>query len=324
MPDTLIKNEIAKVKRKICLQFLVGMLIVLSAFTLYYFYIDLKPINYFIAVFLATHLFFVFVPLLLPYETFKPLIPVYLIFLAIYLYFDILYFWLFQQITVFLWSIIFPVALTLFFEKKKVIIWNISILLLFCTVFIVAPFIPEESFSIPTKGQLSIINIMTVILSVCFILFFSYYNYKLEQIQESLSNEYEPEEEKYLSESENRKFDDLYTGILQYFSNKKPYCNPDFTIVELAKDLDTNVKYIARVIKIKENVNFNIFLNKYRINLVKEKIAQNDHNKYTLSYIYNICGFRHQSTFNKVFKEIEGVTPSEYINSRKNLYIKKT
>jgi len=316
MPETLIINRIEKIKRKICLQFLIGMLIVLSIFTFYYFYIDLKPINYFIAVFLTTHLFFVFVPLLLHFETFKPLIPVYLIYLAIFLYLDILYFWLFQQITVFLWGIIFPIALTLFFEKKTVIIWNISIFLFLCTIFIVAPFIPKDSLSMPTPSQLVMINIMTFVMSGCFILFFIYYHSQLDQIRESQFNNYKPEEEKYLSDSENGKFDTLYTGILQYFSDKKPYCNPDFTITELAKDLDTNVKYITQVIKIKENVNFIVFLNTYRINLVKEKIAQNDHNKYTLSYIYNQCGFRHQSTFNKVFKEIEGITPSEYINSK--------
>jgi len=313
----LSNNEITKIKRKICLQFLIGMLIVLSIFALYYYYIDLKPLNYFIDVFLATHLFFVFIPLLLSYETFKPLIPVYLIYLASYLYFDILYFWLFHHITVFLWGIIFPIALTLFFEKKTVIIWSISIFLLFCTIFIVAPFVPKESFSIPTTNQLTIINILTVVLSGGLILFFSYYHSKLDQIKESLFYEHETDEGNHLSEAETGKFDHLYDEILNYFSDKKPYCNPDFTITELAKDLDTNVKYIAKVIRIKENVNFIVFLNKYRINLVKEKIAQNDHNKYTLRYIYNMSGFRHQSTFNKVFKEIEGITPSEYINSRK-------
>ncbi len=42
-------------------------------------------------------------------------------------------------------------------------------------------------------------------------------------------------------------------------------------------------------------------------------IAKDYHNK----YIYLSAGFRHQSTFNKVFKEIEGITPSEYIKGGK-------
>ncbi|WP_370567614.1 helix-turn-helix domain-containing protein [Dysgonomonas sp. Marseille-P4677] len=36
-----------------------------------------------------------------------------------------------------------------------------------------------------------------------------------------------------------------------------------------------------------------------------------------MRYIYSSAGFRHQSTFNKVFKELEGITPSEYIKNNK-------
>lgn len=32
-------------------------------------------------------------------------------------------------------------------------------------------------------------------------------------------------------------------------------------------------------------------------------------------YIYTSAGFRHQSTFNKTFKQFENMTPSEFINS---------
>ncbi|WP_410566018.1 helix-turn-helix domain-containing protein [Bacillus sp. SIMBA_033] len=31
-------------------------------------------------------------------------------------------------------------------------------------------------------------------------------------------------------------------------------------------------------------------------------------------YIYTEAGFSNQATFNRVFKSIEGITPSEYIN----------
>ncbi|MFR0679219.1 helix-turn-helix domain-containing protein, partial [Dysgonomonas mossii] len=108
-----------------------------------------------------------------------------------------------------------------------------------------------------------------------------------------------------------------YLNILNYFAEKKPFCDPDYTIVQLAKYLNSNVKYISKIIKIKKDVNFSAFLNKYRIKLIKELIAKDYHNKYTIRHIYASAGFRHQSTFNKVFKELEGITPSEYIKSNK-------
>jgi len=144
-----------------------------------------------------------------------------------------------------------------------------------------------------------------------------YYQNTINQIKEIRFNKYEVKEEKDGKDLENIKFDTLYTAILTYFSEKKPYCNPDFTIEQLAKDLNSNVKYISKAIKIKENVNFNFFLNKYRISMIKEMIANDFHNKYTLRYIYFKSGFRHQSTFNKAFKDIEGMTPSKYIKSKK-------
>jgi AraC-like DNA-binding protein len=47
--------------------------------------------------------------------------------------------------------------------------------------------------------------------------------------------------------------------------------------------------------------------------MVKDMLNNDVDKKYTLHYIYTSAGFRNQSTFNKVFKLLEGITPSEYI-----------
>jgi AraC-like DNA-binding protein len=46
---------------------------------------------------------------------------------------------------------------------------------------------------------------------------------------------------------------------------------------------------------------------------VKDKLQSDELKTMTLMHIYSEAGFKNQSTFNKVFKKIEGVTPSEYI-----------
>lgn len=109
------------------------------------------------------------------------------------------------------------------------------------------------------------------------------------------------------------KFNALYNEIVDYFEREKPYCNPDFCISQLSLALDSNVKYISKAIKINKDVNFNVFVNIYRINMTKDMLAHDFQDKYTIRYIYTSAGFRHQSTFNKAFKQIEGITPSEYI-----------
>jgi len=310
----LSENEITLIKKKIVVQYMYGIIIVLSLFTFYYFYADIKPLNFLFVAVLISHIVFFYIFHKFGYEIIKSLIPLYFVYLAIFLYLNILFFLLFKQITAFFWCIIFPIGIMIFFKKKTVILGIIFLFMLMGSIFIVKPFIPEGLYSKPPDDQLNVINIMSIILIICFILFFIYYQMKIYQIKRSLLlNDYKTKEEKYINDTENVKLDNLYTCILNYFSEKKPYCNPDFSIIQLAEDLGSNAENISKAIKIKANVDFTLFLNKYRINLVKEMISKNYHNKYTFEYIYNMAGFKHQPVFNKTFKEIEGITPSEYI-----------
>ncbi|MFV0331006.1 MAG: helix-turn-helix domain-containing protein [Dysgonomonas sp.] len=293
-----------------------------SSFTIYYWNENMAPLFYMLGLCSIAHILFFFVPYKLSYEAIKTLIPVYLVYVSIFLYINVLYFWSFGEITAFLWYSIILLATMVFFKRKTVILWSIYIFILICSAFIVEPFIPVGNYQKPTENQLEILNSATIITTVGFIIFFIFYLNKVSLIKELQSRLNEKdiktkkEEEKEIK-AEKERYEALYNEILNYFSEKKPYCNPEFSIVQLAEDLNSNVKYISRAIRLKENVNFSVFLNIYRINLIKEMIAKDYHNKYTIGYIYLSAGFRHQSTFNKVFKEIEGITPSEYIRGGK-------
>jgi YesN/AraC family two-component response regulator len=109
---------------------------------------------------------------------------------------------------------------------------------------------------------------------------------------------------------------ELYQNILLYFAKERPYINPDFSILQLALTLDTNISYISKAIKIQRNMNYKLFVNTFRIEYVKEKMMQ-DPNRYTLEHIYTSSGFKNHSTFNKAFKQIEGITPTEYYRKQK-------
>jgi YesN/AraC family two-component response regulator len=114
-----------------------------------------------------------------------------------------------------------------------------------------------------------------------------------------------------INETSEDKHNELYSSILKHFETNKPYINPDFDIAQLAIALNSNGSYISKAIKINRDMNFNAFVNNYRIEKIKEMIQENN-SKFTLEYIYSSSGFKNQSTFNKVFKLIEGITPSEY------------
>jgi len=162
---------------------------------------------------------------------------------------------------------------------------------------------------------------MTIICSLGLIFYFLFYlnkinNLKILTTKQEETDSYETNNKE--EEIDNEKFIELYNNILTYFEKKKPYCNPDFTVSQLAMALHTNVTYISKAIKIGKDTNFNIFINTYRVDMIKEMLEKDIQHKYTIRHIYISAGFRHQSTFNKVFKQIEGITPSEYIKNMDN------
>jgi AraC-like DNA-binding protein len=134
-----------------------------------------------------------------------------------------------------------------------------------------------------------------------------------------LDDEYKEEQEHKqdvipLSQADIEKYQELYEHIVRFFEEKKPYKDPEYNINKLAASLETNTTYIYRTLKHINNTNFKSFLNHYRINEIKERLNNKEHQKYTLKHIYNDSGFMYQATFNRIFKEIVGVTPSEYID----------
>lgn len=228
----------------------------------------------------------------------------------------VLLFWQLGQITTFLWFFLIPTASMIFYSVRTVMFWSIYIFVLVCSVFLVSLFFPDLPVISITSKQVSTINILTII---CFLALFFYFLYcmnVINQIKIGRLNSFESDTvipENNNLEQDIEKLNKLYDSIATYMRNRKPYCDPDFTISQLSEAIDGNVTYISKAIKLNKDVNFNVFINSYRIDLVKEMLDNDYQNKYTMRYIYTTSGFRHQSTFNKVFKQISGVTPSEYI-----------
>lgn len=84
----------------------------------------------------------------------------------------------------------------------------------------------------------------------------------------------------------------------------------------MADQLGTNTKYLSQVVNHQTGYNFQYFLNIYRIEEVKAKITDAQYSNLTFFGIAFQCGFKNKSTFFKVFRDIVGVTPKEYVKQK--------
>lgn len=109
------------------------------------------------------------------------------------------------------------------------------------------------------------------------------------------------------------KANELIVRLKVLMKQKEVYKNPDVDITKISVKLDVNYSFLSKVIRLKGYNNFNHYINTYRVECVKDLLKVSDLEKITLMYIYTEAGFKNQSTFNRVFKQIEGITPSEFI-----------
>lgn len=94
---------------------------------------------------------------------------------------------------------------------------------------------------------------------------------------------------------------------------EKLYQNPELNLTDLAKKLETNASVISKTINQGYRMNFNDYVNNFRIEAVKANLSNGEHKKSTLLGIAYDCGFNSKSTFNRAFKKNTGKTPKEYL-----------
>lgn len=119
----------------------------------------------------------------------------------------------------------------------------------------------------------------------------------------------------FLSETEK----DRYTKkINQYMDAGKPYLNPNLSLPQLASELNIPSHHLSKVINDHFGMNFFEFINQYRIDEVKKKMTDPETANLSLLGIAYECGFNSKSAFNRVFKKITNMTPSEFKKTTTN------
>jgi len=125
----------------------------------------------------------------------------------------------------------------------------------------------------------------------------------------------EPEEK-----SENKNFSrltqleiqDYIERINQLMTLEKIYLNENLSLKELALHLKADPNLISFILNSHLSINFYDFVNRHRIEEVKNKLNNPAYKHLTLLGIALESGFNSKTTFNRVFKQATGITPTEF------------
>ena len=100
-------------------------------------------------------------------------------------------------------------------------------------------------------------------------------------------------------------------SILNFVKLERPYLNSELTQKELADNLQIASHHLSEIFNINFGKNFYSFINLYRVEEAKRIIVNDTQNITMLAIAYD-SGFNSKASFNRVFKEVVGVTPSQY------------
>ncbi|WP_298884287.1 helix-turn-helix domain-containing protein [uncultured Polaribacter sp.] len=106
--------------------------------------------------------------------------------------------------------------------------------------------------------------------------------------------------------------------LLDYFEKNKPYLNSQLSLNILADEIDLHPNKLSFFINEIMGINFNEFLNKYRLEHFKSIALNPKFNHITILGLAYDSGFNSKSVFNTYFKKTESTTPSQWVKSQKN------
>jgi AraC-like DNA-binding protein len=107
--------------------------------------------------------------------------------------------------------------------------------------------------------------------------------------------------------------------IIALMENDRLYLDPELSLAELANRLDTNVSVLSAVINRAFGKNFNDFVNEYRVRAVQQYLQNGSASHLSLLGIALECGFNSKSTFNRAFRKMTGVAPSEWVGGERTV-----
>ena len=123
----------------------------------------------------------------------------------------------------------------------------------------------------------------------------------------------DPDARKYQRSGLKKKDVKRYISLIEeHMVQSKPYLDRELSIYDLSLQLRIPRHFLSEVINEHMGKNFYNLVNDYRIDEVKKRLEDPEFENLTILAIAYDSGFNSKSSFNTIFKEKTGITPSEY------------
>lgn len=106
----------------------------------------------------------------------------------------------------------------------------------------------------------------------------------------------------------------IFISLEKIMQEDKLFLEPTLNLKELSIRINIPQHHITQTLNSYANQNFYDYVNAYRIKFFIEKLKNGDANNFSLLGLALDSGFNSKSSFNRIFKNFTGFSPSEYKN----------
>ena len=171
------------------------------------------------------------------------------------------------------------------------------------------------------KSKLITILILIVLLITVSLLYYQYKKQRLYKRRfENIINQNHVENKVKKNENHPKDIDISEETInnillnLELFEKKLEYLDPNLSTHSLAKKINTNTKYLSKVINHYKNLSFTNYINHLRIQYAINELKTNTiYRRFTIKAIAVEFGFNNAESFSKAFYKNTGIKPSYFI-----------
>ncbi len=107
--------------------------------------------------------------------------------------------------------------------------------------------------------------------------------------------------------------EDYKSFVEEYLNRVRPYLVQGFSLQDLSNQTGINVPTLSALINKEYGMNFNDFINRFRVGYFKELLLNPMYHQWTLEAIAHQAGFNSRTTFIRAFTKFADCSPSEYL-----------
>lgn len=107
----------------------------------------------------------------------------------------------------------------------------------------------------------------------------------------------------------------LQKKLLKIMEEDRPYLNANLQMYDLAKAVGCTTHELSQLLSQYMQRNYYDLIAEYRINEFKRRAQQPKYDKYTITALSELCGFKSRTPFLTAFKRFTGITPKEFMDS---------